>query len=232
MLKVIVQEQPDAVSCGPVCLHAIYSYYEDRMSLQELISEISSLETGGTIGVFLGCHALRRGYQVTMNSVNTHVVDPSWFNLSHDNLIQKLRHQLTYANDARVIYATKAYIQFLELGGKISFSNLSVSLLETYLKKGIPLLSGVNCTWFYQQMREYTNLQNDVLYDEWLGKPCGHFIIIYKIDPQKEMLSIADPNIPNPLSNHHYYKTHFSHWLHAHLLGIMTYDAELLAITK
>lgn len=81
-------------------------------------------------------------------------------------------------------------------------------------------------------MRDYTSENDQVVYDEWMGAATGHFIIIQGYDTADETLYIADPYAPHPLSNDHYYKTSFSHWLHAHLLGIVSYDAELLVISK
>ncbi|MCD8492286.1 MAG: cysteine peptidase family C39 domain-containing protein [Geovibrio sp.] len=55
--------QPDDTSCGPTCLHAVYSYYGEEIPLADLRSEIAELETGGTLAVVLGLHALKKRVQ-------------------------------------------------------------------------------------------------------------------------------------------------------------------------
>jgi len=79
VLPVPLQAQPSETSCGPTCLQAVYAYYGDHLPLARLIDEIPSLETGGTLGVLLGLHALRRGYRATLYSSNLDVLDPTWF---------------------------------------------------------------------------------------------------------------------------------------------------------
>jgi ABC-type bacteriocin/lantibiotic exporter with double-glycine peptidase domain len=41
-----IKAQPDDVTCGPTCLHSIYQYYQDEISLREVVSEVKSLKTG------------------------------------------------------------------------------------------------------------------------------------------------------------------------------------------
>ena len=60
-MNVKILPQPDDVTCGPTSLHAIYHHYGYQISLHRLISEIEMLEGGGTLGVFLGLDALKRG---------------------------------------------------------------------------------------------------------------------------------------------------------------------------
>ena len=40
MLNVSILQQPDYVSCGPTCLQALYQYYNDDLSIQQIINEI------------------------------------------------------------------------------------------------------------------------------------------------------------------------------------------------
>jgi len=231
MLNVTIHPQHDGVSCGPTCLHALYRYFGDTIQLHQTMAEVPYLETGGTLAVLLGCHALKQGYHATLHSFNLQVNDPSWFNHNSGHLIDKLRIQLLRATDTKTLNTTQAYIHFLEMGGVIHFSDVTFDVIRGYIDKGIPLLSGVSGTWLYQNMRDYTSDDNKVVYDEWIGAPTGHFVVIRGYEAANETLHLADPYTPHPLSDGHYYQTSFSHWLHAHLLGIISYDAELLAIT-
>ena len=74
-----ILSQPDETTCGPTCLHAVYRYYRDDISLKQVISEAHLLEGGGTLEVLLACHALRRGYRATIYTYNLQVFDPTWF---------------------------------------------------------------------------------------------------------------------------------------------------------
>ena len=56
-----IQPQPTPSTCGPTCLHALYGFYGDEISLSRVISDVGELDEGGTHAVMLGLHALRRG---------------------------------------------------------------------------------------------------------------------------------------------------------------------------
>ena len=78
-LEFDILPQPDNMSCGPTCLHALYRYYGDELPLEAVIEQVESLEGGGTLAVLLACHALRRGYDATIYTYNLKVFDPTWF---------------------------------------------------------------------------------------------------------------------------------------------------------
>jgi ABC-type bacteriocin/lantibiotic exporter with double-glycine peptidase domain len=77
-----IKAQPDEVTCGPTCLHALYQYYRDEIGLKEVIAEVKSLKSGGTLAVMLGNHALKRGYKASLYTYNLNTFDPSWFKFS------------------------------------------------------------------------------------------------------------------------------------------------------
>ncbi len=230
ILDIHIEPQPNGVTCGPTCLHAIYHYLGNTLTLNEVIQQVSYLENGGTLAVLLGCHALTLGYQVTLHSLNMYILDPTWIALDKQALLHKLNEQITRSKNPKIITTTKAYCQFLELGGTICFSEITEAQLARYIDNNIPLLSGVNSTYLYTSMRDYTGAQDQVVYDEFLGEPTGHFVVLRGCDTENHKLFIADPYAPQSLSTTHYYDVSFAHWLHAHLLGISTYDTELLAI--
>ena len=74
-----IHPQPTDSTCGPTCLHAVYRYWQDPISLDQTIADIGELSMGGTLAVQLACHALRRGYDATIHSYNLQLFDPSWF---------------------------------------------------------------------------------------------------------------------------------------------------------
>ncbi|RNI27716.1 peptidase-C39 like family protein [Rufibacter immobilis] len=224
--------QPDDSTCGPTSLHAVYQYYQDILPLEQVISEVSFLEEGGTLGVMLGCHALRRGYRARIYTYNLHVFDPTWFKLKNDDLVKNLREQMLYKGDPKLHIASKAYIEFLELGGEICHKDLTVDLLDNYFSKGIPLLTGLSATYLYNCARERTNDRGEAIYDDVRGEPLGHFVVLAGFDneQEKEHVIVADPYQENPLFRNNYYNVTISRLINAIMLGIVTYDANLLAI--
>jgi hypothetical protein len=58
-----IKAQPHEVTCDSTCLHALYEFYKDPISLKEVVQEVKRLKNGGTMGVMLGNHALKRGYK-------------------------------------------------------------------------------------------------------------------------------------------------------------------------
>ena len=174
-LELEILAQPDDSSCGPTCLHAVYRYYGETIPLLQVIRETGMLETGGTLAVQLGIHALRRGYSAEINTYNLAVFDPSWFQTNTD-LAAKLRAQAAVKSDPRLQHATNAYLEFLALGGVIRMEELSTTLLRGHLAAGRPILTGLSATYLYECPRE---IGETVLhYDDIHGQPTGHFVVL------------------------------------------------------
>jgi hypothetical protein len=225
-----IQIQPNDLTCGPTCLHALYHFYNDQISLDQVISEVSYLKEGGTLAVLLGCHALERGYAVTLFSYNLHVFDPSWFRDSTIDLRTKLSEQIKYKKGRRLHEATGAYLDFIKKGGMIRFEEFSMALLKDYFEKEVPVLSGLNATYLYSCRRERVNDENKVVYDDLKGYPAGHFIVLRGYDKLNKNITVADPYEDNPLWNSRYYDVNDTHLLNSIMLGIVTYDSNLLVI--
>ncbi|QNL23143.1 C39 family peptidase [Hyphobacterium sp. CCMP332] len=219
--------QPTDESCGPTCLHAVYSYYGDKMDLSDLIKDVKTLKDGGTLAVMLGNHALKRNYKACIYTYNLHVFDPSWFSKDID-ISEKLKEQLFYKNSKKLRQATKAYLQFLEMGGEIRFEELRPSLIKRILSEGKPILSGLSATYLYNSQREIGELN---VYHDTKGEPSGHFVVISDYDHLTKKCRIADPLNPNPIKDSvQYYRIDVQRVINSILLGIVTYDANLLVI--
>ena len=226
-LSLEIRPQPDDTTCGPTCLEAIYRYYHDEIPLGQIIEESRSLHEGGTLAVFLACHALRRGYAATIYTYNLEVFDPSWFVPQPKDLHERLRRQLDYKSDPRIQVATEGYLEFLELGGRLRYQDLTRSLIRHYLAKGVPILTGLSATYLYQTPREYGP---DDEYDDLRGEPSGHFVVLSGYERETRLVTVADPMQPNPLARTQYYEIDIDRVLCAILLGIVTHDANLLII--
>jgi hypothetical protein len=225
-LELEILRQPDDTTCGPTCLHAIYRYYGLQLSLAELIESVPQLDEGGTLAVMLGCDALQRGFQATILTYNLNIFDPTWFAPGVD-LPERLRRQAEFKRWEKLQLATQAYLEFLTLGGQIRMEDLNHGLLLRYLDRCVPILTGLTSTFLYSCARErpYDNQSDDIH-----GFPAGHFVVICGYDSQRQTASVADPYLANPLRGQHYYEVTLDRLIGAVLLGVLTYDANLLII--
>lgn len=219
--------QPNDETCGVTCLHAMYRHLGEELELDSLISEIDTLETGGTLAVILGTHALKKGYNATIYTYNLQVFDPTWFNPGVD-MAGKLREQMQYKKDKpKLIWASNFYLKYLEMGGEIKFDELDEHLLRTFFDRRVPILTGLNATYLYRTPREYGNEYDDVR-----GYSMGHFVVLYGFDNETQQVLVADPLKSNPISGSNQYEVGIDRLINAIMLGIVTYDANFLVIEK
>lgn len=227
ILNFDINAQPDDVTCGPTCLHAIYQHYKDPIELKEVIKEVKSLKTGGTLAVMLGNHALRRGYKAHLHTYNLNVFDPTWFKYSSKKIITFLKQQMRYKfKRKKLVVASRAYVTFLEAGGKVYQTELNADLITKYLKQSKPILTGLSATYLYGTKREMPATNK---FDSIRGEPAGHFVIINGYNELTNTVSLADPMKLNP-SKTHYYSVDIDRLINSILLGSVTYDDNLLII--
>ena len=225
-----INKQPDNTTCGPTCLHAVYRYYNDAISLQEIISEVALMEQGGTLEVYLACHALRRGYKTTIFPYNLQIFDPTWSAIPSREIAAKLRCQLSFKKDIPGFeLVTNAYLEYLELGGQLKFEVMTASLIRRYLKKSIPILTGLSATYLYGDAREY-DTGSDLIHDDVRGESVGHFVVLTGYNRKDRSVSVADPLIKNPIAPSRYYSVNIYRLVCAIMLGILSYDGNLLII--
>ena len=221
--------QPDDTACGPTSLHAVYRYFGDLLPLDQVVSGVKPLEDGGTLAVYLAHHALDRGYRVTIYSYNLQIFDPTWFGKGERFIREKLYQQLKYKMDPRLQESIHAYIEFLDKNGKLRFEDLTAGLIRKYLNRSIPILTGLLSTYLYQCARE-TISHSKMVYDDVRGEPTGHFVILAGYDKRLRKVLIVDPLRQNPYSSEQEYEVDIDHLICAIMLGILTYDANLLII--
>jgi hypothetical protein len=227
-LQLTILPQPDDTTCGPTCLQAVYTFFGDQVSLGDIIREVTTLNSGGTLAVYLACHALRRGYSATLYTYNLHFFDPTWFGLENHDLHTKLLAQATLKkDDPRLSAAARGYIDFLALGGKLRFEDLGRNLIRGYLRKSLPIITGLSSTYLYRSMREYGP---NCIDDDLRGEPTGHFVVLSGYDREERSVLIADPYRKNPMSTTHHYHVHIDRVISAILLGVLTHDANFLII--
>ena len=219
--------QPDDTTCGPTCLHALYQYYGDERPLEDLLGEVHAFTEGGTLAVFLGCHALRNGYQATIYTYNLNIFDPTWFTNPDVDLKVKLAEQARLKGEERLQIATRGYCEFLELGGNLRFEDLTPGLIRKHLKREHPILTGLSSTFLYRTIREMPITNDD---DDLRGLPVGHFVVLCGYDKKLRQVLVADPMRPNPVSESVIYPVRIDRVINAILLGVITNDANLLVL--
>ena len=62
------------------------------------------------------------------------------------------------------------------------------------------------------------------------GEPQGHFVVLRGYNPATRRVSVADPLRDNPFDEGQYYQVGIDRLMGALLLGIVTYDANLLVL--
>lgn len=238
-LNLDIGPQPDDSACGPTCLHAVFRYYGDDCTLDEVLESVVRVRADdtnypGTLAVMLGNAALRRGYQASLFTFNLQVFDPTWFDGSDapgdPKLLEaKLRAQMQAKAglDPRFAPATNAYLEFLDLGGLVRFRDLSSGLLASSIRAGYPVLTGLSATYLYRCAREFG--PNDD-YDDIRGIPTGHFVVLHGYEARGRAVTVADPLADNPGFESQRYTVPMSRLVPAIMLGVLTYDANLLVI--
>lgn len=227
-LNLHVSKQPDDESCGITCLQAIYDYYAHPTSLDKLKNEIEHWQTGGTVAVNLARHALGRGFSAEIHTYNIKIFDPTWKDLSPKDLSRKLNQRARKIRSKKQKMVIGFYQDFLKKGGVLKFDDLDEDLLSRLFKDHKPIICGLSATYLYQHMRETPdNDENDII-----GQPVGHFVVVTGWDPHTRTVTIQDPLRKNPISDTGTYKLPFTKFSNAVMLGILTYDENLLVIAK
>lgn len=226
--------QPDDATCGPTCLHAVYQYYGESLPLADVIRDAGRLPQGGTLAVLLACHALKRSYRARIYTYNLQVFDPTWFTRPDIDLREKLSAQREAKENPRLRIATDAYLEFLDLGGELRMEVLTVGLLRKHLRRQVPVLTGLSATFLYSEAREVSlDIPADgqtTRPDDVRGFPSGHFVVLCGYEPQRRTVLVADPLDSNPIAKDHLYSVDIDRVFAAIMLGIVTYDANLLVI--
>lgn len=226
-LSLSIAAQPTGSTCGPTCLQSVYRFYGDKVDLEELVRDVPQLDDGGTLAVHLACHALRRGYGARIYTYNLQMFDPTWFRSPRPDLVEKLEAQAAVKDSPKLRLATEAYVEFLELGGEVEMCDLTPAFLAELIDEGLPVLTGLSATWLYRGPRE---LGAEPVDDDVRGVPQGHFVLLCGWDEMLGQVLVADPLRPNPLSPEPVYAVDVHRLVAALLLGIVTYDANLLLI--
>lgn len=234
MIDFKMTSQPDDESCGPTCLYAIYQHYGLNISYDEVVKQVERSISGGTLAPMLGKHALQSGFKVTLYINNLQMYDPTWFNPDGTSdshfLREKLMQQMSIKHNRFLAKGTHSVLDFLLLGGAIKFRSLTIDVLKEYLDRNIPIMTGLSSTYLYNSCREYFTKDSKSVGDDVRGHPCGHFVVLCGYHKRNQEVVVADPFKANPVSNDHYYSVPCHRLINAIMLGIVTFDGNLLII--
>lgn len=158
---------------------------------------------------------------------------PAWQGVPDaDDLARKLRAQLRVKRSGHLVARGRAYLQFLEMGGRVALAEPGPQLFESWIERGVPVLAGLSATYLYQSARERVDESdpNQLIEDDVRGEPTGHFVVLRGWDPSTGEVSVADPLQPNPVAANGLYRVSAERLQAAILLGVLTGDANLLVL--
>jgi hypothetical protein len=112
----------------------------------------------------------------------------------------------------------------------VKFEELSPDLIRRTLSRGLPIMTGLSATYLYGCAREAYSGEGRATYDSVRGFPTGHFVVLHGYDPSTDSVLVADPYHGNPLSDGHAYRVGIVRLLGAIMLGVLSYDGNLLVI--
>jgi hypothetical protein len=111
----------------------------------------------------------------------------------------------------------------------LKFEVITASLIRRILKKSIPILTSLSATYLYNEAREY-GTGSDLIYDDVRGESSGHFVVLTGYNKEHRSVSVADPLKRNPIAASRYYSVNIFRLVCAIMLGVLTYDGNLLII--
>ncbi len=225
--------QADDVTCGPTCLRKVYDFYGLSLTAEQVLGEIDRNEDGGTLAVFLGISALRRGFGARIYSYDLRIFDPTWEGLPREELAEKIHARIPYLDRAKTVRGAQAYLSFLKLGGEIAFDELTPGLLKTILDREHPVLAGLSATYLYRMPRERWVDGADLSVDDDVrGDPTGHFVVITGYEHWGRSFSLRDPSAHVPVAEDGRQVVEAQRLINAIHLGDLTYDAVLLELWR
>ena len=104
---------------------------------------------------------------------------------------------------------------------------MNSALICRLLESSAPILTGLSATFLYSARREIPATDRP---DDIRGEPVGHFVVLCGHLSGSDQVLVADPYRDNPLSNRRIYPVAMDRLITSILLGVLTYDGNLLVI--
>jgi hypothetical protein len=159
-LQLDILAQPDNVTCGPTCLHAVYRFYGDQLPLDQVIQRDSAASRRWDIGCFAGvprfAPRLRRDhFDVQSADLRPDLVSApislAW------RIVCELRWPSSGSSKLACGERGLSGIA-TDLGGRIQMEDFTSRLIRRYLKREIPILTGLSATYLYRRLASWSGL--------------------------------------------------------------------------
>lgn len=187
-------EQKTAYSCIPACLQQVFGYFAKPISQKEIMKNIKNPQNGMSIPA-AGAFAKKYGFRPIIITNNINIFDPSWFNLSNEKLLMDLQKRKKFVNKYNQSLIND-YLEYLKLGGRISFKTINQGLLTKYLSQNIPIIMELSSTFLYKKRK---STKPGRFNDAFKGEIEGHGIVVAGFDKNK--FKVVDPDSKsNPYS--------------------------------
>lgn len=190
LLKVPMRKQKKgSVHCCIVCLQMIMEYFGDKASFNELLNQIK-LYRKGTWLADGGKVALKYGYKAFFSHHDSDVLTKETENLTEKDLAKLEKHLKNIKNGKYKKPRIKAReirkdIEFIKIGGKYSTKVPTLNLIDSYLKRKIPVIVVVkNKSW----KGEPDNKSSHCIV--LVGKEGNHYIVNNPLPQYKKLYKV------------------------------------------
>jgi hypothetical protein len=194
--------QPTNFTCAHASLSMALSHFGHHITPESLIPEIATFkddkgEICGTLTTWVCSWALRHGFGVEMYCSDSELLDLSWASLDSKATIERMKlaretRTLAALNQETIHKYFDSYIEFLELGGKLTITPfISSELIDELLARG-PILATFAYSTLYGVGRTKTVGLRESVPDDLTGSTCTHAAVIYGRNNKGEYL-VADP---------------------------------------
>lgn len=175
--------------CGPACVAQVLKFFSIDPEIDEIIEACSNSYKTRDWDYKMGTYLLSKGLRVTINTFQSFIYDPSWFDLEKNKLLEKLKEELNflYSDSPRLkdqgytswhnisteISEIEAAIEFLNKGGIVTFLPISKELIQGYLNQGMPVICAFDAILLHGMKRGFRGKPDDIG-----GVPQGHMAVI------------------------------------------------------
>lgn len=215
---------------GAETLRGIYAYYGEDISMDDLVVSTTRFSNRRLRPLALAIDALERGYAVTVHCCDTRIFDLSWMGLVSSELKEKLEYHKSKADSVHLTQTFDAYIQILEKGGTIDLSEINRAVIRKAVELKAPIIAAVSATHLFHSKREYLDSKDRPVLDDAKGKTAGHLVAVTAWVGKE--ITLHDPYLANPITGKAKYKVYISRLMRSILLGVLSYDAQMVVITK
>lgn len=198
--KIDHQYQPTPTTCSQTAFSILLGHYNTNIPPLEAEQQVPQVKDSagndsGTITQQLAAWASGNGFNVTVHTFDSQIIDQSWSELTKDQIIAKLNSSL---DDGWVVPGLgkewsrayrQSYIDLLEADCKLVIQpSVTTKLLYTLLEDN-PIFATIGINTLYGRGR---TLDGDLGYDDIHGRTWNHSIVIYGNDEAGNFF-IADP---------------------------------------